>query len=136
MKNTYIPVIALFIFSFSVVSCSTSEKRYDGPHTLKQPSELTDETVNEENREISREDAGEGLAVGTVSSVSYNKKEITVNQNKVVDLGSVVYVIIDGREVLMTVTFPMMTSFRCIVVPNQLQYLGRIKKNMTVYLKQ
>lgn len=135
MIKKYIPLIMILTASI-ILSCDTYEKKYDGPHTLIESGIKTENKIESNDQETGDSIADHGVVAGTILSINYNKNEILVNQKKVIELGSVVYVIIEDKEILMTVIFPMMTSFKCIVVPNQMQYFKKIKKGMTVYLKE
>lgn len=131
-SNTVIIILCITVFS----SCLYSHTGiYTGPHTL--PSgEHGKDIKDTEKYETDPAEIREGIIAGTVTSVNYKKNEIIVYQKKVVDLGSVVYMIINNRKIFMTVSFPMLSSFKCTVVPHQAQYVKNIKKGMTVYLKK
>ncbi len=137
MTKKYISLIIFSALSVLFISCNTNyEQIYDGPHTLT-GAPIPEKIKKSQDVTATADPAVvQGKAVGTISSVNYPKKEVIVNQNNVVELGSVVYVIIDNREILMTVSFPMMSSFKCLIVPNQMKYFKDLKKGMTVYIKQ
>ncbi len=127
----------IFITCVSVfISCSSVSRTYTGGHTLSGNDDSKQLKNSENQPETNNIIVQPGKIVGTISSINYRKNEVVVHQNKVIDLGSVVYIIIDNKEIVMNVTFPMLNSFKCVVVPNQVQYLKRMKNGMTVYIKE
>jgi len=135
MLNKKISSIIFLLLAFVfIISCGSEMiKRYDGPHTLSGNAGIND---NSDTQGRDSSVIQPGKIIGSISSVNYGNKEIIVNQKKVVELGTVVYVIVEDKEILMNVTFPMMTTFKCMIVPNQKQYINKLKKGMTVYIKQ
>lgn len=130
-SNTVIIILCITAFTSCIFSHTGT---YTGPHTL--PSGEHGKNLEDTDKLGTDHDGiTEGIIAGTVTSVNYKKNEIIVHQKKVVDLGSAVYVITDNRKIFMTVSFPMLSSFKCTVVPGQSQYVKNIKKGMTVYLK-
>ncbi|HNX22403.1 MAG TPA: hypothetical protein PKG60_00035 [Spirochaetota bacterium] len=137
MLKKILSLIYLLLVSFFIISCVTEQiKKYDGPHSLSEAGNSSKTNYVSSSEETGGSAVAQGVVVGSISSVNYSKNEVVVHQKKVVDLGTVVYVIIDNKEILMTVSFPMMSSFKCLVVPNQMQYIKSMKKGMTVYIKQ
>lgn len=131
---SFISIIILIFIIF--ISCGiSSEKRYEGTHSL---TEVYNGNTAKKQRDINlivNQEVNEGAVIGTIYSLNAGKNEIIVSQKKVIEMGSVVYVIIDNKKILMTVVFPMLSSFKCRIVPNQMKYLKNMKKGMSVYMK-
>jgi len=95
------------------------------------PGEGGDAAAGEEPR--SRQ--AQGTVVGRVLDVNYNTNEVTVRQSRDLMMGTVVFVVTDSREIMMTVTFPMQSFSKCQVSANHRQYIRDIKKDMTVFVR-
>lgn len=131
MKKYLIPLMFIIV-SVLLASCSSSELVYSGPHSITGASESGN---NSGDTAPDGSAIKPGIEVGSITSINYNTHEAVVHQKKVIDMGSSVYVIADNREIVMTVSFPMMSSFKCVVAPKQRKYSNSIKKGMTVYIK-
>ena len=80
--------------------------------------------------------AEENEPAGTVASVNKNSKEIILNFADVgrsIKMGDRLYLVIDDKAVIMTATFPMMTTGKCRLEAKYSKYLNSITKGMKVY---
>lgn len=79
--------------------------------------------------------AKDGIYAGKIGSIDKSKNEIIVNTEtgELLNIGDRIYVRIDGRPVIMKVTFPMMTSSRCSVEKKYINQIGLIEKGMPLF---
>ncbi|MCU0848771.1 MAG: hypothetical protein MUD12_12870 [Spirochaetes bacterium] len=142
LPTLMIPIMAL------CASCVSSDmgmfggslkKSYSGQHSTVS-REVPDAKRTGNQQAVADErparDERPGVVVGRVLEVNRATNEITVRQNRDVMMGSIVYVMLDDREIMMTVTFPMQSIFKCVLAPNYRNRAAEIKKDMTVFLKQ
>lgn len=78
----------------------------------------------------------DGAPAGEVASINKKSKEIIINladTGRGVKMGDRFYIRIDGEIVVMTSTFPMMTTSKCRLEAKYSKYLNSIVKEMKVY---
>jgi len=71
--------------------------------------------------------------IGNINSLNASKREIVVSTKRVLKIGELVYVELDGNMVVMSVTYPMMTISGCQLEGKDAKYFDRLSKDMPVY---
>jgi len=71
--------------------------------------------------------------MGSISSLNAGKREIIVSTKRALKIGELVYVIIDGNMIIMSASFPMMTSSKCQLEGKDTKYFVKLSKGMPVY---
>jgi len=71
--------------------------------------------------------------IGSISSLNTGKREIVVSTKRILKIGELVYVVLNGNKVIMSSTFPMMTSTKCQLEGDDTKYFEKLTKGMPVY---
>ena len=82
------------------------------------------------------EDITNKTQIGTVGKVLHGRNEILVKSGKageLMQMGDKVFVIVNGKKVVLSVEFPMQTVAKCKVLTKHKAWLPSIRKDMPVY---
>jgi len=71
--------------------------------------------------------------IGSITSLNTGKREIVVSTKRILKIGELVYVVLNGNKVIMSSTFPMMTSTKCQLEGDDTKYFEKLTKGMPVY---
>ncbi len=73
--------------------------------------------------------------IGDIHRIDGEKKEIIVHVKgeRTLQMGERVYVNVDGQKAVMTATFPMLSSSKCVLEPKYAGLFGRLQKGMAVF---
>lgn len=71
--------------------------------------------------------------IGNINSLNAGKYEVVVSTKRALKIGELVYVIIDGNMVIMSASFPMMTTSKCQLEGKDTKYFDKLSKGMPVY---
>lgn len=71
--------------------------------------------------------------IGSISSVNGAKREILISTKRTLKIGELVYVDVDGNMVIMSATYPMMTSSKCQLEGKDVKYFNKLSRGMPVY---
>ncbi len=73
--------------------------------------------------------------IGDINRIDVEKKEIIVHVkgDRPLQMGERVYVNVDGQKAVMTATFPMLSSSKCVLEPKYSGLFGRLQKGMSVF---
>ena len=80
-----------------------------------------------------KQDSSKSIQIGSIVSISAGKREVVISTKHVLKIGELVYVILDGNKVILSATFPMMTSTRCQLEGDDTKYFEKLSKGMPVY---
>lgn len=73
------------------------------------------------------------VQIGTIQTLNAGKREIVIATKRMLKVGELVYIEIDGNYVIMSATFPMMTLSKCQLEGKDIKYFDKLAKGMPVY---
>ncbi|GEM_PF-1897976 len=73
------------------------------------------------------------IQIGIINSLDAGKREILVSTNRTLKIGEILCIETDGKKVLMSASYPMMTSSICQLKGEYKKYFNKLEKGMNVY---
>jgi hypothetical protein len=107
--------------------------RKKGYETMKRMMDSAEAAATEVTDKGKKEDLSSRV-LGKVYKLSGSEIVVAVSSPRnTVQMGDVIFVVIDGEKVFLDVVFPMQTVSKCRLQKKSAKFAGKIKTNMSVY---
>lgn len=73
------------------------------------------------------------VQIGVINKLDEGKKEVLVATNRTLKIGEVLCIEIGGKRIIMSASYPMMTSSICQLKGEYKKYFDKLEKGMSVY---